>query len=333
MTKETKIQALVTALVNKFEEKVNKVTSWSQTPSNTNYPSEKLVKDSLDSKEDTANKKASWSATTSDDNYPSEKLVKDSLDLKENAANKVSSWSATTDDVHYPTEKLVKDALDSKLEAADLPTKTSDLTNDGDDGEHPFLTAHQSLESTVVTLEKQATAEEGYASTYVLKQGGVAISPKINIDKDKFVQSASLETVGSQASELETANQLSTGDKYIKMVVNTENSETGATTLVIPVNDLVDIYGADEVTITISNGTFSIKANGVDTAHIKDSAITTDKIASQNVTTSKIADKAVTATQIATSLSDTWLTSSDVDSEIESYIEDLTAALSPVSGE
>lgn len=340
MAKSDKIQALVTALTNKFEEKVNKVTSWSQEVSDTNYPSEKLVKDSLDNKQNTSNRKTSWSSTVSDDNYPSEKLVKDTLDLKENAANKVSSWSATVTDTSYPSEKLVKDSLDLKLEAADLPTKTSDLTNDGD-GEHPFLTAHQSLDSTIVTLEKQSTAETGYASTYVIKQGGTALSPKINIPKDQLLQSASLETVGSTPSTLESTHSLTTGDKYIKMVVNTENSETGATTLVIPVNDLVDTYTADNVTLQIANGQFSIKASGVDTTQIKDSAVTTDKIASKNVTTAKIADKAVTATQIddntitatqiATSLSSTWLTTSDVDSEIESYIDDLTAALTPVS--
>ena len=82
MTKATKIQALVAALTNKFEEKINKVTSWSQEPSDSNYPSEKLVKDSLDTKQTTANKVTSWSSTVSDDKYPSEKLTKDSLDLK-----------------------------------------------------------------------------------------------------------------------------------------------------------------------------------------------------------------------------------------------------------
>ena len=340
MAKAEKIQALVAALVNKFEEKANKVTSWSGTVSDTNYPSEKLVKNSLDNKQDTSAKKTSWSSTVSDDNYPSEKLVKDSLDLKENAANKVSAWSAETSDVNYPTEKLVKDSLDDKLEASDLPTKTSDLTNDGD-GTNAFLTQHQSLDGTVVTLEKQSEADTGYASTYVLKQGGTAISPKINIPKDKLLQSASLETVGATPSTLETSHSLTTGDLYIKMVVNTENSETGATTLVIPVNELVDVYDADEVTLTLSSGTFSIKSGGVDTTQLKDSAVTTAKIDGKAVTTAKIADKAVTAsqiddytitaTQIASSLSSTWLTTSNVDSEIEDYIDALTTALTPVS--
>ena len=342
MTKQSKIQALVNALINKFEEKGNKVTSWGQNPSDTNYPSEKLVKDSLDSmdsaKEDVANKTTSWGAEVSDDKYPTEKLVKDSLDLKEATANKVSSWSATTTNVNYPTEKLVKDSLDLKLEASDLPTKTSDLTNDGD-GENPFLTQHQSLSSTIVTLEKQTTADTGYASTYVLSQGGVAISPKINIPKDQLLQSATLEVVGSTPSTLETANSLQTGDKYIKMVVNTENSETDANVLVIPVNDLVDVYDADNTTIVLANNQFSIKTGGVGTTQLADSAVTTAKIDSSAVTTAKINDGAVTTAKIdngavtEAKLDSEFvaglLTLSNVDSEIESYITDITTALNP----
>ena len=270
MTKATKIQALVTALTNKFEEKVNKVTSWSQEPSDTNYPSEKLVKDSLVNKQSTSAKKTSWSATVSDDNYPSEKLVKDSLDLKENAANKVSSWSAETSDVHYPTEKLVKDSLDLKLEAADLPTKTSDLTNDGD-GTDPFLTEHQSLDSTIVTVEKQATAETGYAATYVVKQDSTQVGVKINIPKDLLLQSASVETVGSTPTSLETANNLTTGDSYIKLIANTVDGDDAQTPLVIPIDDIFDLQSADESTLTLSNGVYSVKASGIDTTQLKDS--------------------------------------------------------------
>ena len=342
MTKATKIQALVAALTNKFEEKINKVTSWSQSPSDTNYPSEKLVKDSLDTKQDTSAKTTSWSATVSDDNYPSEKLVKDSLDLKENASNKVSSWSATTTDVNYPTEKLVKDSLDLKLEAADLPTKTSDLTNDGD-GENPFITEHQSLDSTIVTVEKQTTAETGYAATYIVKQNSSQVGAKINIPKDLLLQSASIETVGSTPTSLETANSLTTGDSYIKLIANTVDGDNAQTPLVIPISDIFDLQTADESTITLSNGVYSVKASGIDTTQLKDSAVTTAKIDASAVTTAKINDaavttakiddSAVTSDKIAAAVKSTWLTTSEVDSEIESYIDDLTTALTPVSGE
>ena len=118
--------------------------------------------------EQKSKKKTSWSSTVSDDNYPSEKLTKDTLDTKEASGNKVSSWSNTTTDVHYPSEKLVKDSLDDKLDKLQtankgknvvvdstsgqitfenkptIPTKTSDLTNDGDDGSNAFVSTNDS---------------------------------------------------------------------------------------------------------------------------------------------------------------------------------------------
>lgn len=340
MTKATKIQALVAALTNKFEEKINKVTSWSQEPSDSNYPSEKLVKDSLDTKQTVANKVTSWSSTVSDDKYPSEKLTKDSLDLKENAANKVSAWSQEPSDVHYPTEKLVKDALDLKLESSDLPTKTSDLTNDGD-GTAPYLTEHQSLDSKTVTVEKQAQAESGYAATYVVKQNNSQVGTKINIPKDLLLQSASVETVGAEPTTLETANNLNTGDSYIQLIANTVDGDDAQTPLIIPIDDIFDLQTADGTTLTLSNGVYSVTAGGIDTTELADSAVTTAKIATSAVTTAKIADKnvttakiddgAITADQIASSLSSTWLTTANVDSEIEDYIDALTTALTPVS--
>jgi hypothetical protein len=96
------------------EDASNKVTSWTATPTDVHYPSEKLVKDELDDKEDVANKVITWTAPTSDTNYPSEKLVKGVLDGKEDVSNKVTSWTATTTDAHYPSEKLVKDAINGK---------------------------------------------------------------------------------------------------------------------------------------------------------------------------------------------------------------------------
>ena len=340
MTKATKIQALVTALTNKFEEKINKVTSWSQEPSDSNYPSEKLVKDSLDAKQTTANKVTSWSSTVSDDKYPSEKLTKDSLDLKENAANKVSAWSNDPDDVHYPTEALVKSELDNKLESSDLPTKTSDLTNDGD-GENPFLTQHQSLESKTVTISKQATADTGYAATYVIAQGGSDLATKINIPKDLLLQSASVETVGATPDAIETANNLTTGASYIKLIANTVDGDNAQTPLVIPIDDIFDLQTADESTITLSNGVYSVKASGIDTTQLKDSAVTTAKIDASAVTTAKINDAAVTTAKIddgavtsdkiASAVKSSWLTTANVDSEIEDYIDALTTALTPVS--
>ena len=63
---------------------------------------------------------ASWSSTVSNDKIPTEKLVKDSIDSKENTSNKVISWGQTPSDDNYPSEKLVKDSLDNKASLNDL---------------------------------------------------------------------------------------------------------------------------------------------------------------------------------------------------------------------
>jgi len=70
--------------LSNIELNTNKATSFQNTPNDNKYPSEKLVKDSLDSKENSSNKVASFQNTPNDNKYPSEKLVKDNLDLKSN---------------------------------------------------------------------------------------------------------------------------------------------------------------------------------------------------------------------------------------------------------
>lgn len=251
-----------------------------------------------------ANKKTSitGSYTNDNDSYPTV------LACLNKFGELITSWSVEPSDTKYPSEKLIKNELDTKI----TKSQTVGLVkNDGTIDTTTYLSEHQSLDSKTITIEQQVTADSGYAATYVLKQGGVALSPKINIAKDKLLQSASLETVGSSPSTLESSYNLVAGDKYIKLVVNTENSETGATTLVIPVSDLVDVYDADNTTLSISNGVFSIKNSGVDTNQIKDDAVTSDKIADSVV--------------------NSWLTLSDVDGEINQALDDLAELINPTS--
>ncbi len=60
-----------------------------------------------ESKEEVANKVTSWSLPVNDEHYPSEKLVKDSLDEKEDSSNKVTGWINAVDDVQYPSDNLL----------------------------------------------------------------------------------------------------------------------------------------------------------------------------------------------------------------------------------
>ena len=109
-----------------------------------------------DNKIETSSIATTFGSTTSDSKVPSEKLVKTSLDAKqatlvsgtniktvnnnsllgsgnitiESGSNVdiVTSWEATLSDSKVPSEKLVKNTIDG----LSIPTKTSDLTNDGD---------------------------------------------------------------------------------------------------------------------------------------------------------------------------------------------------------
>ena len=147
MTDKVNIKVdVVTPLKETFEQKSKKKSSWSGTPSDDNYPSEKLTKDSLDSKENSSNKVTSWSNTTTDAHYPSEKLTKDSLDNKvdkvngkglstedyttaektklsgiETGANKTTVDSSLSSSSTNPVQnKVIKSALDGKADASDL---------------------------------------------------------------------------------------------------------------------------------------------------------------------------------------------------------------------
>ncbi len=107
-------------------------------------------------------------------------------------------------------------------------------------------------------IEKQATADEGYAASYRLKKTiGDEISyvgDTINIAKDMVLQSATLETVAE--ADVPYAGAV-VGDPYIKMVFN----DADASNLYIPVKGLVDKFEAG-VGISIENNVISVKLAG-----------------------------------------------------------------------
>ena len=96
----------------------NKTSSWNSTTNNTRYPTEKLVKDSLDGKSDNGHTHSQYLTSHQD------------ISGKENTSNKTSSWNSTTNNTRYPTEKLVKDSLDNKQENLEKGTYSSGNLND-----------------------------------------------------------------------------------------------------------------------------------------------------------------------------------------------------------
>ena len=130
---------------------------------------------------------------------------------------------------------------DDLLDRPTIPSKTSELQNDsgfltqhqdlsnylqksntvglvknnGTIDTNTYLTQHQSLDGKTVTVEKQQTAETGYATTYVVKQGGVQVGAKINIPKDFLVKSASVKTC---TVDDDPVTGYKVGDLYIEFV-------------------------------------------------------------------------------------------------------------------
>ena len=169
------------------------------------------------------------------------------------------------------------------------------LKNDGTVDTNSYLTQHQSLEGTVVTLTKQSTAESGYAATYVLYQGGTAISPKINIPKDFLVKSASVKTCTTDNVPVQG---YVVGDKYLDFVVNTVDGDETPQHIYLNVKELTDVYNADNVTLELSSGNvFSIKDGGVTYAKINSNAIGAgaNQIAAGNHTHSTYLEKSQTS--------------------------------------
>lgn len=110
-------------------------------------------------------------------------------------------------------------------------------------------------------IEKQTTADEGYAVSYKLKKTvGEEVSyigDVINIPKDLVLKSATLETVTEVNNPYDGA---AIGDPYIHMVFN--NAEKSD--IYVPVKGLVDTYTTGNG-IVIDNNVISVKI--ADNAH------------------------------------------------------------------
>ena len=102
----------------------------------------------ISGKEDTTNKVTAWSSTTNDTHYPSEKLVKDSLDLKAPLASptftgtpKAPTAAAGTNTTQIATTAFVKSAVDTAIaDVADALVYKGTIAG-GSTGSYGALTA------------------------------------------------------------------------------------------------------------------------------------------------------------------------------------------------
>lgn len=218
------------------------VTSWSQSVSNSKYATEKLVKDSLDTKENTSNKVTSISSSSTDAQYPSAKTVFDAineLDLgggsyiddyyfdtttKEivlayttegsssgsgsgggTSVDIVTSWEQTPSDSKVASEKLVKDTLDTKAESTHNHTK-SQIT---DFPTIPTKTSDLTNDSNFITSHQDISGKLDKIQTSYKGKNVVVDSSTGNItfeDKDNHTHSQYLTSHQSLTNYIQKSN-------------------------------------------------------------------------------------------------------------------------------
>ena len=128
-----------------------------------------------------------------------------------------------------------------------------------------FVAKPEKVSVPEYTIEKQAVAEDGFATSYKLKKTvdgqSTYVGDAINIAKDMVLQSATLETVTE--ADVPYAGAV-VGDPYIDMAFN----DAAKSHIYIPVNGLVDTYTAgtgieivdDKISVKIATNSHGLVA-------------------------------------------------------------------------
>lgn len=153
----TEIQNDITFLQTDKENVSNKVTSISDSSTDTQYPSAKLLNTELKKKEDTSNKVTSVNDLSTDTQYPSAKLLNTELKKKEDVSNKVTSINDLSTDTQYPSAKLLNTELKTK---EDISNKATIISASSTDNEYPTAKAVHSIAST--KLDKSDAFSKNY---------------------------------------------------------------------------------------------------------------------------------------------------------------------------
>lgn len=105
---------------------------------------------------------------------------------------------------------------------------------------------------------EKAPTVSGFAATYYLTKDGQRLGVPINIPLDQVLKSSSIKTVTTANSPYSGAK---VGDKYIEFLFQNNN-----TPQYLPVQDLVDVYTADNIYIQVSaSNVISLKYDALKT--------------------------------------------------------------------
>ena len=149
-----------------------------------------------------------------------------------------------------------KSGVDHKHNVSDV-LDFPNLANVATSGSYNDLSNKPTVESlgADVTVE-QVEATAGYFASYQVLQDGEPVGAKINIPKDYLVKSASIKEID--------------GKTYIDFVINTKDSTGEDEHLLLDVSTLLNVYEADNSTLVLNNGVFSVKNKGIGVSKLSD---------------------------------------------------------------
>ena len=232
MTDKVNIKTdIVTPLKETFEQKSKKKTSWSNSPSNDNYPSEKLVKDSLDDKVDKVNGKG----LSSNDYTDEYKYQLDNIEAKRLAYDNVNYQTIASEDATtYPdaVRWLYEDGIGNVylVEDCGLYTRLSDGTVFYNGGE---IVTEGQLDDKVDKVSGKGLSTEDFTSALKTKLEGIeAQANKITVDSslsstsENPVQNKAIHTaLGNKADSSSLSNYILTSKILDDLDNATDNTQ------------------------------------------------------------------------------------------------------------
>lgn len=182
-----------------------------------------------------------------------------------------------------------------------------------------YVDASGSIDVPEYLIEKQETAEDGYAASYRLKktvgEASSYVGDVINIPKDMVLQSATLERVTEVNAPYIGA---AIGDPYIHMVFN----DAAASAINVPVKGLVDSYTAGDG-IAIVDNAISVKiADNSNGLVAVDGALSINLATVNSAGAMSAADKAALEALIALNIAENYATKT----EMQEVVDKTTAA-------
>lgn len=125
------------------------------------------------------------------------------------------------------------------------------------------LTSTEGAVDVLVTVEKKATPNTGFAASYVVKANGVAVGDPIDVAKDWVLSAVDKGTVTTAdkaaGGKFENDDDFAVGDRYVDMTFNVKagGAET-PTHIYLNVQEFFDVY-TNGNGLNLVNGEFSIK--------------------------------------------------------------------------